>query len=272
MGLFSMNEMTTYRWSFEEDVDHYAAAGIPGISIWRPKLADFGEEKGIVLLAERGLRVASLGWAGGFTGSDGRTYKEALADAHEAIRLAAELHAGCLIIYSGARGGHTNNHARRLFKSALTDLGPIAAEFGVTLAIEPMHAGCAAEWTFLTDLDEAIVLLDEVDNDALKLVFDTYHFGFDPVVLDHLSQLARRIAIVQLGDARQPPNGEPNRCRLGDGEIPFKQIITTLENAGYEGGYDVELMGEEMEAYTYDDLLAHSKEVFETWQSCLHRP
>ncbi len=24
----SMNELTTYRWSFEEDVQHYAAAGM----------------------------------------------------------------------------------------------------------------------------------------------------------------------------------------------------------------------------------------------------
>ena len=78
MVRFCMNEMTTYRWSFEEDVQHYSAAGIGGISVWRQKLSDYGEEKGIELLREFRLDVASVLWAGGFTGSDGRSYKESI--------------------------------------------------------------------------------------------------------------------------------------------------------------------------------------------------
>ena len=47
MSRLSINELTTYRWSFEEDVTRYKAAGIAGIGVWRQKLADFGEEKGV---------------------------------------------------------------------------------------------------------------------------------------------------------------------------------------------------------------------------------
>lgn len=270
MAQLSMNEMTTYRWSFEEDVHRYSAAGIPAIGVWRQKLSDYGEEKGIELLSEKGLKVSSLLWAGGFTGSDGRTYKESLADANDAIRLAAELKAGCLIVYSGARGGHTNNHARRLLKSALKELLPACRNLGVTLAIEPMHAGCAAEWTFLTELGETTALLDEIGCATLKMVFDTYHFGHDVVALERLAELAPRIAIVHLGDAKRPPDGEQNRCRLGDGEIPLQSILSRLTEAGYDGSYDVELMGEDVEAYTYDDLLLHSKQTFESWLAGLH--
>jgi hypothetical protein len=46
MKRLSMNELTTYRWSFEEDVVNYRAAGISAISVWREKIADFGEERG----------------------------------------------------------------------------------------------------------------------------------------------------------------------------------------------------------------------------------
>ena len=60
MVLLSMNEMTTYRWSFEEDVQHYSAAGIEAIGVWRQKLADYGEEKGIELLSETGRGNRSL--------------------------------------------------------------------------------------------------------------------------------------------------------------------------------------------------------------------
>src|SRR5215470_16418267 len=109
MARLSMNEMTTYRWSFEEDVVNYRAAGIPAIGVWRQKLSDFGEEKGIELLADSGMTVSNLLWAGGFTGSDGHTFRESMDDASEAIRLAGQLKAGCLIVYSGARAGHTHN-------------------------------------------------------------------------------------------------------------------------------------------------------------------
>ena len=38
MERIAVNEMTTYRWSFEEDVYHYAQAGIDAIGVWRQKL------------------------------------------------------------------------------------------------------------------------------------------------------------------------------------------------------------------------------------------
>jgi sugar phosphate isomerase/epimerase len=67
-----------------------------------------------------------------------------------------------------------------------------------------------------------------------------------------------------LGDARQPPAGEQNRCRLGEGMIPVGRIVAALKAAGYDGYYDVELLGEEIETYDYEALLAHAKVAFET--------
>jgi sugar phosphate isomerase/epimerase len=203
-------------------------------------------------------------WAGGFTGSDGRSYKESVADAHEAIRTAAELKADCLVVYSGSRGGHTQNHAKRLLCSALRELLPIACEFGITMAIEPMPAACATEWTFLTDLDSTLALFDELDSAALKLVFDTYHFGHDELIVERLPALASRIAIVQLADATEAPHVDQNRCRLGLGAIPLDEIIARLTHAGYEGYFDVKLMGEEIETCDYAEILAHSKKAFES--------
>jgi len=260
-----MSEMTTYRWSFEEDVRNCAAAGIDAIGVWRQKLSDFGEEKGIELLLESGLSVSSLLWAGGFTGSEGRTYKESVEDAREAIRLAAAMKAGCLIVYTGARGGHTHNHARRLIVSAFEELAPLAADLDVALAIEPMHAGCAAGWTFLTDLDDTVSLLDAADSSHLKIAFDTYHLCQDDFQVSVLPDLVPRIAVVQLGDSKQPPVSEQNRCRLGEGGLPLEQVVSALSQAGYDGCYEVELMGEEIETTDYHELLAQSKETFGRW-------
>jgi len=61
------------------------------------------------LLQQSGLKVSHLLWAGGFTGSEGHTYRESVEDAAEALRTAAALGAGSVIVYSGARGGLTDS-------------------------------------------------------------------------------------------------------------------------------------------------------------------
>lgn len=259
----SINELTTYRWTFEEDVQHYAAAGIQSLSVWRHKLSDFGEEKGIELLIDSGLSVSSLQWAGGFTGSDGQTHQDSIADARTAIQLAAAMRAECLIVYSGSRSGHTNTHARRLLTGALKCLLPIACEFGVPLAIEPIPSRWGAEWTFLTDIDETLKLLDQFDSPQLKLAFDTCHFGHDEAICERLGEFAPRIGIVHLADAKQPLCAEQDRCRLGEGTIPLESMISSIVHADYSGYFDVKLMGEEIEAANYVELIAHSKETFE---------
>lgn len=263
MAELSMNETTTFRWSFEEDVAAYAAAGIPAIGVWRQKLSDCGRDKAVELLQQHGLKVSHLLWAGGFTGSDGRTYRESVEDAAEALQTAAQLHTGILVVYSGARAGHTFNHARRLIQGALEELIPTAAELGVTLAVEPMHPGCAAEWTFLTDIDDTLALLDKIGSPQVKMVLDTYHLGQDAGLVDRIGQIVSQVAIVQLGDAKQPPDGEQNRCRLGEGTVPLTEIVAALKSAGYDGYYDVELLGEEIETSDYDSLVQHAKQAFD---------
>jgi sugar phosphate isomerase/epimerase len=262
MAALSMNEITTFRWSLEEDVQHYAAAGFAALGVWRHKLSDFGEEKGAELIRDHGLQVSSLAWAGGFTGSDGRSHRESIEDALEAVRTAAELHASTLLVHTGARAGHTHNHARRLVKAALSEVAQLAGEHGVTLAIEPMHAGCAADWTFVTSWAEALDLVTEVDSPALKIVLDTYHLCHAGLpAVDH-PEVLEQIAIIQLGDAKLPPDGgEQNRCRLGAGCIPLAEIVPRLVRCGYRGFWEIELLGEDVETTDYVELLVESRRV-----------
>ena len=81
-----------------------------------------------------------------------------------------------------------------------------------------------------------------------------------PAVIDRLESLADRIAIVHLGDSREPPQSEENRCALGSGEVPLAEIVVRLSEAGYEGFFDVELIGEEIEMADYRDVLCQSKQ------------
>jgi sugar phosphate isomerase/epimerase len=165
-------------------------------------------------------------------------------------------------VCSGARAGHTFNHARRLVQGALKELVPLADELDVVIALEPMHPGCSAQCTFLNNLDDALSIIHAIDRPQVKLLLDTYHLGQDPGLVERIPQVASQVALVQLGDARCPPHGEQNRCRLGDGVVPLRQIVNALRSAGYDGFFDVELLGEDVEALDYHTLLTHAKEAF----------
>lgn len=258
-----MNEVTTFRWSLEEDVRRYVAAGYEGIGVWRRKLADHGEEQGVDLIAESGLRVTNLVWAGGFTGSDGRTLDESVHDATHALRLAGALGAGCLVVYPGGRNNHICSHAERLLRTAIGRLLDFAADVEVAIAIEPMHAACAAEWTFLTELAPTIDFIEEFDSPFLKLVFDTYHFGHDAAALADLPALTPHIGIVHLGDRSRPHSVDQDRLPLGAGSLQLSELVRGLLDAGYVGDFDVELIGPAIEHGNYEALLKGSQEFFE---------
>jgi len=258
-----MNELTTFGWSFDEDLYHYRRAGFDAIGVWRRKLTDFGVERGLELLADSGLSVSNLMWAGGFTGNDGRTQRQSIADAQAAIHTAAVLQAGALVLYTGGRNNHTQRHTQRLLRGALDKLLPIAEEYEVPLAIEPMHAACGSEWTFLTTLEETTSLLADYGSHYLKLVYDSYHFPLRGTELSWLAELAPSIAIVHLGDAHVPHGIDQERCPLGEGQVPLQEIIRTLLEAGYAGDFDVELTGPVVESACYQALLQDSRAFFD---------
>jgi len=263
MPTLSMNELTTYRWSLEEDIRRFQQAGYQGIGVWRQKLEDCGEERGVDLLVESGLKVTNLMWAGGFTGNDGRRLTESIEDATHAIRLAAALNAGCLVLYAGGRNNHTYRNAEKLLRGALDELLGEAEDAEVVLALEPMHPACAGDWTFLSDLESTIALIDSYDSPHLKLVFDAYHFGHDRSVLANLEELASYVGVVHLSDFSEPHSIDANRCPLGEGHVELDTLVQGLLEAGYEGDFDVELRGREIHPGSYLEVLASSHRRFE---------
>jgi len=267
MSRTSVSELSTYRWSFEEDVLRYKAHGYGAIGVWRPKLSDCGEAKGRELLLDQKLKVSSLNWVGGFTGSDGRTFNESIHDALDAIDVAAQLEADCLVVLAGSRSGHTRNHAKRLLAQALKILAEAAQAVGIQLAVEPMHIGCAHEFTFLTSVPDTLDVISGIGRSNCGIVFDCYHMAQDENAMDWLPSIVPFIRLVQLGDAKRAPMGEQNRCLLGDGIVPLASIVQTIEHHGFEGYYEVEILGEDVEHYDYSEILNRSLSEFASYRS-----
>lgn len=258
----SVSQMTTYRWSLEDDIIQRRRAGIDSIGIWRPKLAEMGEEKAVDLIADSGLGVSSLSWAGGFTGSHGYTFDQAVEDGYEALELATRLNAECLVIVSGTVSGHINKHARRLLVEGLLALADVAQALGVKLALQPMHSQYQREWTFLSSLDAAIDVVEECNHPFVGLSLNSYHLRDEPDLANRLPSIAAKVHHVQLCDGLPHEPSEFDRYLPGDGEIQISELVHALRDAGYSGAYEIDVWSESVwESFEFE-LLEECRERF----------
>jgi sugar phosphate isomerase/epimerase len=252
--------MTTLRWPLVEEVLRLKSVHYDGIGLWRPKVAEVGEELAAELIRDAGLGVSSLSFAGGFTGVNGLSYKDAMADARDALADAELLGAENVIVVSGTRNRHTIRHSRRLLTEALRELADDAGARRVRLCVLPMHGFFAQSWTFLNTLDETLEILARVNHRHVGLAFDTYQLFHEPRLVERIPQLARLTGVVQVGDARRVPQALAERCAPGDGMIPLDEIIRAFQQSGFGGYYDVQVWSSSGWSGDYSLVASHCRE------------
>ena len=260
----SVNQITTYRWQFEEDIAGYQLAGMDGIGLWCPKLVEFGEERAVDVLAESGLSVSSVSWVGGFTGRHGYAFDDAIQEAKETIRMAARINAESVIVMSGSRAGHTANHARRLLIQALDELADYSMDYGIRLAVQPMMRLYARDWTFLATLDETLSVLDDCQHDNVGMVFDAYHLWQEEDLLKRIPAIVSRVALLQLSDWHRPPQSQYDQALIGDGQIPLEEILQAFIEAGYQRHCEISVWSEELWKSDYEQVLAQCRSRFDS--------
>ena len=260
-----ISQLTTSRWDLPEEITRLAHHGFDCLSLWRAKLSDLDRTAAASLLTRAGMRVSSLQWAGGFTGGDGRTFAESIDDAAEAIDAAAVLGAPVLVVHSGCRGGHTRAHARRLMLHALATLAPLAEAAGVTLAVKPLHAAAATGCSFLDRLPEALAVVEDFSDPAVRLALDLWHFGDDPELPRLLPRLAAATAVVQVADRSGPPTVDMERLPVGQGTLPLEPLSLDLLDHGYCADFEFDPVGATAAALGYEEVLAATRRVADSW-------
>jgi sugar phosphate isomerase/epimerase len=256
----SITQITTFRWSLPDLVTHARDFGFPAIGLWMPRIGEFGEERAIDLILESGLEVSSLGTVGGFTGTHGHSWSDALLDASDALHLASRLGARTLTVLSGSRSSHTHKHARRLVRSALLELADEAADLHVDLTVKPMRKSCSSQWTFLHEFRDAARLVAECNHPAVKIAFGTWHLWDQPGIETQLERYAHLIGSVQLADGTPAPQGVEDQRLLGEGAIPFDSLLQPLRDAYYSGFFELDIWSPELWNLDYPNLLAHCRD------------
>ena len=124
----------------------------------------------------------------------------------------------------------------------------------VQLAIEntsPMRL----DLSFATTLHDTVDLVEQLGLHAcVELNSCWAERGFDATAV----RAGRRVAHVQCSDARVGSLSTPDRLVPGDGEIPLAARFAALARAGYEGAFEIELLGPRIEAEGYEAAIGRA--------------
>jgi sugar phosphate isomerase/epimerase len=248
---FAVSEFTTWPWSFEKDVQRYAAHGIGAIEVCEFKLNrdDYGPQ--LRSIARVGLTVSSVqstvhslfpdSLAPSPTDPDDRVRHMKRAIRRIAPHLPADV--PFVVITGAAPDGNT----QLVYEKSLTllsGLAQAAAESGMRIAFEPLNPVLFNTDTALWGLDQAFDLVQRIDHPALGICLDTWNIFQTPNLHDVIRACGDRVFLVQLSDWRRPRSGA-DRIGLGDGIIDNVAIVKTVREAGYAGPYVLEIFSGE---------------------------
>ena len=248
--LISLNTATVReRWNLKQMIAGCARHGIRGISPWRDKLAELGAKEAAKMIRDHGLTVTGLCRGGMFPAADRQGRKRAIEDNLRAIDDAATIEARCLVLVAGGLppGSKDIAGAREMVRDGIGEALDHARASGVPLAIEPLHPMYAADRACVNTLAQALDLCDELDSGgggALGVAVDVYHVWWDPNLARDIERAGeKRILAFHICDWLVPTTDLLlDRGMMGDGVIDIPRIRAWVEQAGYRGFHEVEIL------------------------------
>jgi sugar phosphate isomerase/epimerase len=246
----SLNVWTTKSWTLAEAVAGCVRAGVPGIGLWRDKVAEHGLEAAAKLVREAGLTVTSLCRGGFFTSPGSAEDNRAAVD--ECVTLGTDV----LVLVVGGlpRGSKDLPAARAAVTDGIAELAPYAEANSVKLAIEPLHPMFCADRAVVSTLGQALDITEEVERRTgcrnVGVCVDTYHIWWDPQVFAQIERAgaADRIHAFQVCDFLIPIPADAllGRGHVGDGVIDIAGFVRAVRGTGYKGFTEVEIFNQEI--------------------------
>jgi sugar phosphate isomerase/epimerase len=249
-----VSAISTFQLSLPEDLAFWARHGIATVGVSVAKLEAFGWAEGTKLVAEAvagGLEVVDLIGIGPFDLAAPDRWDRRRDRLLRAIDTAAAVGAGQLVFTTGPFAPLTWEAAADALDAALAPVLAEARARGVRFALEHTNS-LRVDVGFVHTLADAIDLARRLNVGvcmelnacwAERDLAATVRSGID------------RIALVQVSDFKVGTIASSQRLVPGDGDIPIARILATLVDAGYEGVFELELIGDAIVAEGYDDAV-----------------
>lgn len=247
----SVNPISSFNWTLEQDIEFYTSVGIHTIGIPHFKFTD-RQQEGIDMIRKAGFRCATLSTGGGCLIESG---EQTLQNLKGAIEVASELGAPCFYTVTGSTPPRmTTDEAYARLVECLQPANAYARGKGVRLAIEHTATVTRAHG-FIHTLADAVDLARDAD---IGITVELQNCWYER----HLERLIKgnvpRFAVVQVSDFMVGEELRYNRRVPGDGAMPLEWLMGLLLEGGYAGYFDLEVLGPAIEAEGYPSAIRRS--------------
>lgn len=211
---------------FEQRLEHITAHGFSAFEFWKRERRDMN----ITLALMVALRLDAVAFVGSYTPLvDPAKHPQFVSDITRAASLAVDLSCENLIVYSGpSLSSVPREQQHTSIVEGLRSVVAIAKDAGVTILLEPLNQIDNPGY-YLNSADEGFQIIREVNDPAVRLLFDVYEQQMSEGNLS--TRLFKNLDLVgHIHVADVPGRNEP-----GTGEINYRYIFKMLRKHGYRG-------------------------------------
>jgi len=252
----AINQATTMKATFEQDVAAYAAAGFQAVELWLDKLTPYAEKGALGqarrLLDDHGLTAVSACYHAGVMLSRGEERARNLDQFRAKLELCHAMGCPVLIVPTDFPAGDVKREDYDRAAAGLAGAADVAAPYGISLAVEFIKGA-----KLIGSLQTTLRLVRAAGRPNVGALFDTFHFyaGVSKTE-DILDAQPDELLFVHLNDVSDVPieiARDSDRVPPGDGVMPLRTILEALAGAGYDGHLSVELFAEDLWAMSAHD-------------------
>lgn len=247
----SVSAICTFGLSLTEQIDFWARHGITNVGVSVAKLEEHGWDDGLARVraaCDAGLRVGNLIGLGPFALAHPDQWDAQRERLVRCLDAAEALGARCMVFTTGPAGALRWEEAADALHAAMAPVLAEARRRAVRFAVEHTNS-LRVDVGFVHTLADVVDLARRLDAGVCMEINACWaERNLTRTIADGID----RIALVQISDYRIGTLTTPARLVPGDGDIPIERIVRTLLDAGYDGEFDLELIGPAIEAEGYD--------------------
>jgi sugar phosphate isomerase/epimerase len=260
-----IHTITTKPWSIEEAAKNFSKEGVGGITVWRDALNGRDIKQTGQMLRALNLEIVSLCRGGFFPDIDKAKRQEAIEDNRKAIDQAEALGAPLIVLVCGADPRQLLEESRKQISDGIQAVIPYAKDANIKLAIEPLHPMYADDRSAINTLAQANDMAEELNSPWVGVAIDVYHLWWDPDLQKQIERCGsnKNIFAFHICDWKTPTTDLLlDRGLMGEGCINIKQIRGWVEEAGFDGFYEVEIFSKKYWAEDQYAFLNNIKQAY----------
>lgn len=249
----SVSAVSSWGWTLDEDLAYWAKSEIDHIGLSFRKLEEAGLDRAVERVRDAGLKVSDIVELGWCDLADPGTWPEHQARLDSAIAVAAEV-GGPIVVTTGPGWQLEWDDAARAFGEMLEPVRSVAAGLDVPITIEPTGP-LRLDLSFVTTLRDGADLASDL---GIGLCMELNSCFAERDLLGTVARAGDVLRHVQVSDSVVGSLSTPDRAVPGDGDIPLGPILGGILESGYDGAFELELVGPRIEDEGYASAIRRS--------------